>query len=176
MGRGDDVTLTTRRSAARTNRRSGGPVPRIAEREITITSGTDDARESASEQAVFVAVVHAVDGVRFTAAAPSRRELVHRVAEYVQRWGGYVLRPDHARHLRGLLARGEWEAAVELYFAVVGKRWDKEWLVTAALPSGRPREGLAELGEVVALERRGAPRPTDADIEFDRLTPHERAG
>ena len=140
MGRGDDVTLTIRRSAARTNRRSGGPVPRIAEREITIASGTDDARESASEQAVFVAVVHAVDGVRFTAAAPSRRELVHRVAEYVQRWGGYVLRPDHARHLRGLLARGEWEAAVELYFAVVGKRWDKEWLVTAAVPSGRPRD------------------------------------
>ena len=58
---------------------------------------------------------------------------MHRIAEYVQRWGGYVLRPDHARHLRGLLARGESEAAVELYFALVGKRWDKEWLVTAVV-------------------------------------------
>jgi len=125
---------------------------------------------------VFVAVVHAVDGVRFTAAAPSRRELVHRVAEYVQRWGGYVLRPDHARHLRGLLARGECEAAVELYFALVGKRWDKEWLVTAAVPAGRPRDGLAELGEVVALERRRGSRAADAAIGFDRAAAQERAG
>lgn len=151
-------------------------MPRIAEREIAIASGTDDAREGVSEAAVYVAVVHAVDGVRFTASASSRRELVHRVAEYVQRWGGYVLRPDHARHLRGLLARGEWEAAVELYFGLVGKRWDKEWLVTAVVPSGRPRDGLAELGEVVALERRADSRATDGDIGFDRPAAQERAG
>ena len=49
---------------------------------------------------MFIAVVHAADGVRFSAAAESRYELVHRIAEYVRQWGGYLLRPDHARHLR----------------------------------------------------------------------------
>src|SRR5262249_5937612 len=64
------------------------------------------------KQTLYIAVVHAADGVRFSAVAESRYELVHRIADYVRQWGGYLLRPDHARHLRGLLARGEWEAAV----------------------------------------------------------------
>ena len=104
------------------------------------------------DQTVFVAVVHAADGVRFSAVAPSRYELVHRIAEYVRQWGGYLLRPDHARHLRGLLARGEWEAAIELYFGLVGKRWDKEWLVTAVATTDGRRGIAGVLGEVVVPE------------------------
>ena len=118
-----------------------------------------------TDQALFLAVVHAADGVRFSAVADSRHELVHRIADYVRQWGGYLLRPDHARHLRGLLARGEWEAAIELYFGLVGKRWDKEWLVTAVATTDGRREVAGVLGEVVvpeALRHRTAPsaRPT----------------
>lgn len=104
------------------------------------------------DQTLFVAVVHAADGVRFSAVAPSRYELVHRIADYVRQWGGYLLRPDHARHLRGLLARGEWEAAIELYFGLVGKRWDKEWLVTAVATTDGRRRVAGVLGEVVVPE------------------------
>jgi hypothetical protein len=106
-------------------------------------------RESSdAEPALFLAVVHADDGVRFMTVASSRRDLVHRVAEYVRKWGGYLLRPDHARHLRSLLLRGESEAAVELYFALVGKRWDKEWLVTAVVSTDAPEQCAAVLGEI----------------------------
>jgi len=77
---------------------------------------------------------------------------VHRIADYVRQWGGYLLRPDHARHLRGLLARGEWEASIELYFGLVGKRWDKEWLVTAVTTTDGRRNVAGVLGEVVVPE------------------------
>jgi len=111
------------------------------------------AQESSdAEPALFLAVVHADDGVRFMTVASSRRDLVHRVAEYVRKWGGYLLRPDHARHLRSLLLRGESEAAVELYFALVGKRWDKEWLVTAVVPTNKRRDAVAVVGEVAVEE------------------------
>jgi hypothetical protein len=122
------------------------------------------AQESSdAEPALFLAVVHADDGVRFMTVASSRRDLVHRVAEYVRKWGGYLLRPDHARHLRSLLLRGESEAAVELYFALVGKRWDKEWLVTAVVSADAPEQCAAVLGEI-ALPDALAPKCGDATI------------
>jgi len=121
--------------------------------------------------ALYVAVVHAADGVRFAAAAESRYELVHRIADYVRQWGGYLLRPDHARHLRGLLARGEYEAAIELYFGLVGKRWDKEWLVTTVTTTGRRTNVAGVLGEVVVPE---ALRDRDRDRDAAReLRDHE---
>ena len=94
---------------------------------------------------VFVAVVHAADGLRLATAAASRAELVQRLAEYVRRRAEHALRAEHARHVRGLLARGELEAAVEVYFGTVGERWDEEWLVTAALP----RDHLWDVGAEV---------------------------
>src|SRR5258705_4442511 len=105
-------------------------VPTIAKRQrvARVETRTGHAR-LAAEPVLFVAIVHAEDGVRFTATAESRRDLVRRIAEYVGRWGAFMLQPQHARHLRSLLVRGEWEAAIELYFGLVGKRWDKEWLV-----------------------------------------------
>jgi hypothetical protein len=122
-----------------------------AKRERTGLARTDSL-PATNGQAMFIAVVHAADGVRFAAAAESRYELVHRIADYVRQWGGYLLRPDHARHLRGLLARGEWEAAIELYFGLVGKRWDKEWLVTAVAATDGRRGVAGVLGEVVVPE------------------------
>lgn len=86
-----------------------------------------------SDSEIFVATVHAADGILLATAAESRAGLVHRLAGYVRRRAVHVLRADHARHVRGLLARGELEAAVEVYFGLVGERWDEEWLVTASV-------------------------------------------
>jgi hypothetical protein len=127
-----------------------------------------------TKHATYVAVVHTVDGVRFQAAAASRRELVQRIAEYVQRWGGYVLRPDHARHLRSLLVRGECEAGVELYFALVGKRWDKVWLITTVIAEGSAQ--VARVGDVATLDGPRAPQE-GADVSVPAYaTSRERAG
>lgn len=101
-----------------------------------------------AENAVYIAVVHADDTVRFATSAPTRQELSKRLAEYVRRWGDHVLRPDHAHHLRGLLMRGEWEAAVEFYFSLVGERWDEEWLVTAVVAADDRRQVSAVVDEV----------------------------
>ena len=126
------------------------PMKRI--RRARAGSTRSDSRVPKTDATMFLAVVHAGDGVRFAAAAQSRYELVLRLAEYVRQWGGYLLRPDHARHLRGLLARGEWEAAIELYFGLVGKRWDKEWLVTTVSTMTDRPTVAGVLGEVVVPE------------------------
>jgi hypothetical protein len=97
---------------------------------------------------LFVAVVHASDGVRFAEVAGSRAQLVRRLAEYVRLRAGHQLRADHARHVGGLLARGELEAAVEVYFRLVGERWDEEWLVTAALAADARADVGAALDSV----------------------------
>jgi hypothetical protein len=102
-------------------------------------------------RAVFVAVVHAADGVRLAVAAGSRAELVRRLAEYAWRRAAHVLRAEHARYVRTLVARGEPEAAVEVYFGLVGERWDKEWLVTAAVPSEDSGGMTALVGAVAPL-------------------------
>jgi hypothetical protein len=141
------------------------------EKAVPDTETRDIPESSDAEPALFLAVVHADDGVRFMTVASSRRDLVHQVAEYVRKWGGYVLRPDHARHLRSLLLRGEAEAAVELYFALVGKRWDKEWLVTAVVSKDTPKTFAAVLGEIAlpgALGRKRVDITTSDDEEVDR--------
>jgi len=134
-------------------------VPTIAKRQrvARVETRTGPVR-LAAEPVLFVAIVHAEDGVRFTATAESRRDLVRRIAEYVGRWGAFMLQPQHARHLRSLLVRGEWEAAVELYFGLVGKRWDKEWLVTAAVPVAAHQDAVAVVGEVAVEEACGLSR------------------
>jgi hypothetical protein len=104
--------------------------------------------DRASVGALFVAVVHAADGVRLAVAADSRLDLVRRVAEYVRRRAVHMLREDHARHVRALLARGELEGAVEVYFGLVGERWDKEWLVTAAVAGEDYGSAIGVVGAV----------------------------
>jgi hypothetical protein len=101
---------------------------------------------------LFVAVVHSADGVRFATTARTRRGLIRRLAEYARQRGDHVLSPDHARHLRGLLGRRELEAAVEVYFGLVGERWDDEWLVTAVLAPGDHRSIEAVVGEVALVD------------------------
>jgi hypothetical protein len=116
-----------------------------------------------ASQTQFVAIVHAADGIRFAVAAATRRELIQRLAEYARQRGDHALRPDHARHLRALLVRGELEAAVETYFGLVGQRWDEEWLVTAIVSPNDYQAVVAAVDEVIladALSER--PRLRDA--------------
>jgi hypothetical protein len=80
-----------------------------------------------------VAVVHSSDGVRFATSGASRAEVVQRLADYVWPRAAHALWPDDARHVHSLMARGELEAAVEVYFGRVGTRWEPEWLVTTAV-------------------------------------------
>ena len=93
-------------------------------------------RSSARPGVLYTGVVLAADGVRFAAVTASRVELVRRLADYVRQQSGHALWPHHTRYLRALLARGELEAAVEVYFGLVGERWDEEWLVTTVVEAG----------------------------------------
>jgi len=92
---------------------------------------------SARPGALYTGVVLAADGVRLAVVTASRLELVRRLADYVLRRSDHGLWAHHARYLRAVLARGEPEAAVELYFGLVGERWDDEWLVTDVVEAGQ---------------------------------------
>lgn len=90
-------------------------------------------RSSSIEQSAAIqclAVVGAVDGVRFLATAPCPADLWPRVAAYVAEQAPRKLWPGDAERIRVLLSRGELEMAIERYFASVGDRWDEEWLHT----------------------------------------------
>ena len=135
-------------------------MPRIVSFEGPKSDESLDAgvRQQSTDRTLFVGVVHSVDGVRLIVAVDSRRQLVERLAEYAREHGDHALRPDHSRHLRGLLARGELEAAVEAYFALVGKRWDEEWLVTAVVALNDKSDVAAVVGEVAFREALRGPR------------------
>jgi hypothetical protein len=96
-----------------------------------VTSLRGSVLEDALVPASHTAFVYAFDGVRFTASARSRRALMERLADYVRRHAGDRLWPQDARRVDQLLDGGAHEEAVELYFAVVGQRWDEEWVVLA---------------------------------------------
>lgn len=107
------------------------------------------ADDSSSEPSVqlgelYVATVHAADGVRFAAVAESRAVLVRQLSTYVRQHAADVLWPNHARHVETLLARGELESAVEVYFGLVGRRWDKEWLVTTVVAPTDDHPGVLD--------------------------------
>ena len=88
------------------------------------------------ELTLFTAVVQARDGVLFEAAADSAHELVREVAGFVRERCVDVLWPDDARQVRELLDQRNPYAAIALYFARVGDRWDDEWL-ELSLPDGQ---------------------------------------
>jgi hypothetical protein len=90
--------------------------------------------------ALYIAVVHGPEGVRFATTAKSRADLLRQLTGYVRRRGDQALWEPDARYLRSLLARGELEAAVEVYFGRVRGRWDGEWLVSAAVVTAADTE------------------------------------
>lgn len=76
----------------------------------------------------LTAVVHGVDGVRFVATAATGMQLAARVADYIRARCDDVLWPGAAREVRALIDDGKTFAAIALYFAHVGDRWDEERL------------------------------------------------
>jgi hypothetical protein len=79
---------------------------------------------------VHVAAVYALDGIRFLTAAPSAQELLERLAMHVKQNADVLLWPEDAANVLCLLEQGEQHAAVDLYFARVGQRWEREVLRT----------------------------------------------
>jgi hypothetical protein len=82
----------------------------------------------------FTATIRAPDGARFTAAAATPELLNREIVAYVLSRSDYVLWPDDARQVRELIETGEADAAINLYFASVGDRWDEEWLEISTRP------------------------------------------
>lgn len=76
----------------------------------------------------FTAIVHAADGVRFVASAPSSTALAQELVGYVAQRCDDSLWPSAAARVRGFIDDGNPYAAIEVYFANVGQRWDHERL------------------------------------------------
>lgn len=84
--------------------------------------------EAQSQQEHLTAVVHAADGIRFVAIATCSAHLATQIVEYIRTRCDDVLWPPAAREVRALMAGGKLYAAIALYFAQVGDRWDEERL------------------------------------------------
>ena len=84
-------------------------------------------RVSASD-ALYTAVIHAADGVRFAAAATNAWSLAWQVVDYIQDRCDDTLWPAIAAEVRDLIAAKQPYAAIEAYFLHVGARWDQEFL------------------------------------------------
>ena len=95
-------------------------------------------------QKIFVAVVLGRDGVRFTAAAPTRAALAARIGGYARRQARHQLWSPESEHVLRLLDDGKIEAAIEMYFGLVGSRWDEEWLVTTCVAATPDWTGEAD--------------------------------
>ena len=81
-------------------------------------------------------IVHASDGVRFVATAAGTDILFARLAEYIRGRCDDVLWADAASQVRGLLDDGDLRAAITLYFARTGERWDRERLDLVTVGDG----------------------------------------
>jgi hypothetical protein len=79
----------------------------------------------------FTATIHAPDGVRFTAASATPELLIGEIAAYVVSRCDYVLWAEDACRVRAFIDAGDPDAAINLYFARVGERWDEERLELA---------------------------------------------
>lgn len=80
-------------------------------------------------QALHVAAVCCEGEVRLITAATSPSLLAEALAEHVRKSARHQLWPVDARRVTRLLARKQFESAVEDYFRSVGGRWDHERLV-----------------------------------------------
>lgn len=89
-----------------------------------------------AQQAPLTAVIHAADGVRFVAAAPCPAELVAQIMTYILARYEDALWPSVAAKVRALIADDHPYAAIAVYFAHVGERWDDERLQFGGLRAG----------------------------------------
>jgi hypothetical protein len=98
-------------------------------RHHTTEGGGASLPDATGRDTLHVALVHAPDGVRLAVSRRTSDALVRRVGRYVLEHASHQLWPDDAEHVRLLMRRGRFEAAVAHYFARVGERWDEERLV-----------------------------------------------
>jgi hypothetical protein len=83
--------------------------------------------DTLSEQ-LYIGVISSGGDVVWVGAAASRAELAHDIADHLLPHAGYQLRDSAHTQFRRLLAQGQVERAVDLYFATVGDCWDVERL------------------------------------------------
>ena len=95
-------------------------------------------------QSSFTATIHAADGLRFVARARCAERLTEQLVTYVLARCEAVLWPAVAAQVRSLAREGRLRAAVDLYFAHVGERWDEEYLDVEGYLIGSYCASLAE--------------------------------
>jgi hypothetical protein len=78
--------------------------------------------------ALHAAVVHSAEGIHLLTASRSAEGLIEFVAGYVRSQADQMLWPDDAKRVHALLGAASCRAAVDLYFARVGERWEREYL------------------------------------------------
>lgn len=76
----------------------------------------------------YTAVVHAADGIRFVASAPTGAALASQLVRYIRERCDDTLWPAAAADVRALIEADQPFAAIAKYFANVGARWDAERL------------------------------------------------
>jgi hypothetical protein len=79
-------------------------------------------------QSNYTATINAPDGVRFSASARTVAQLTAEIVSYIRTRCDDVLWPAVAQQVRALLDDDQADAAIALYFANVGQRWDEEQL------------------------------------------------
>jgi hypothetical protein len=82
---------------------------------------------------LFVAIVHTPEAVQLIAVSLDQVVVRSRLAQFVPPRPPYTLGAPDAAHVQSLLASSQEQAAVDYYFATVGRRWDSEWLVTTCV-------------------------------------------
>jgi hypothetical protein len=99
-------------------------------------------------QSSFTATVRAADGVRFAASARTKQHLTEQIARYVRQRCDDVLWPAAARQVRELIESDKLAAAIALYFAQVGDRWDEEYLELEGLSLDASSVSTTDFAEV----------------------------
>jgi hypothetical protein len=79
---------------------------------------------------LFIAIVHRPETVELIAVSSCQEGVLCRLAQYVYERAPHTLWVSDAARVESLLDSNEKQAAIDHYFATVGQRWDKEWLVT----------------------------------------------
>lgn len=96
-------------------------------------SASGNSTHHGEKSELHVAVVAAIDGIRFAAVETTPQNLLGRLSCYVREMAPQVLWPPEAERVKSLIAAGELEPAVDHYFACVGNRWDREFLYRGIL-------------------------------------------
>ena len=88
------------------------------------------------QETPLTAIVHAADGVRFVATARCPAHLSAQIVSYIGERCDDALWPAAAAEVRALIDDDKPYAAIALYFARVGERWDEERLELGGLSFG----------------------------------------